>query len=79
MPIPLIVAAPVRPGLRSVDEQGRFIEAAEVFELKGEAKVRQKCHARSWRKLGHELAEERKSLDLMSKVGIEHVGSEGPR
>ena len=41
MPTPLIVAAPLRPGLRSVDEQGRFIEAAEVFELKGEAKVRQ--------------------------------------
>ena len=79
MPSSLIVAAPVRSGLRSIDEQGRFIEAAEVFELKGEAKVRQKSHVRSWRKLGHELAEENKSLDLMSKVGIEHVGGEGPR
>ena len=79
MPTPLTVAAPLRFGLRSVDEQGRFIEAAEVFELKGEAKVRQKSHVRSWRKLGHELVEENKSLDLVSKVGIEHVGGEGPR
>ena len=58
--------------MRSIDEQGRFTEAAEVFELKGEAKVRQKSHVRSWRKLGHELAEEMKI-----KVGIEHVGGEG--
>ena len=65
--------------MRSIDEQGRFVEAAEVFEHKGEAKVRQKSHVRCWRKFGHEFAEEIKSLDLMSKAGIEDVGGEGSR
>ena len=97
MPTPLIVAAPLRPGLRSVDEQGRFIEAAEVFELKGEAKVKQKVRQtvvdgsmtaamqvtdevlHSSIKMSKAELKALQSVDLMSKVGIEHVGSEGSR
>ena len=76
MPTPLIIVPPVRFGLRNIDEQGRFVEDAE--EMMGK-KRQQESHMRAWRNMGDQVRELTKDLDIMSKVGIEHVGGEGPR
>ena len=76
MPNPLIIVPPVRFSLRQIDEQGRFVEDAE--EMLGK-KRQHDSHVRAWRNMGDEVRELTKHVDIMSKVGIEHVGIKGSR